>query len=357
MIDDPDKYPSHFSTFSAAVAMSAAYDYEPSPRNDPMVAIVDDFIETSLRGLAPSKMLLLKTFPFLLHIPDWLPGSWIQREAKVAYESRNKLVETPYRYVQQCMKSKDHTNVSMVSDHINRMEKFDGSFRSAYETALKYAAATAFLGSAETTSSTLMTFTLAMVENPHVWRRAQAEIDSVVGIDRLPEFSDRESLPYIEAIMREVFRWVPVIPLGAPHSVTHSDVYKGYFIPKGSTIFANTWGMSRDEARYPNADKFIPERFLNEEGMLTDDDPSEFIFGFGRRRCPGRHTADASVWSAIVTMLATLDFNLAKDEDGNDIPFKATFVNAINIHPNPFPCQLTPRLHVSKQVLGRVFAK
>lgn len=59
-----------------------------------------------------------------------------------------------------------------------------------------------------------MTFTLAMVENPHVWRRAQAEIDSVVGIDRLPEFSDRESLPYIEAIMREVFRWVPVIPLG-----------------------------------------------------------------------------------------------------------------------------------------------
>ena len=46
--------------------------------------------------------------------------------------------------------------------------------------------------------------------------------------------------------------------------------------------------MSRDESRYPNGDKFIPERFLNAEGMLTDDDPSDFVFGFGRRKCPGR---------------------------------------------------------------------
>ena len=93
----------------------------------------------------------------------------------------------------------------------------------------------------------------------------------------------------------------------------------------------------------------MPERFLNAAGMLTDDDPGEFLFGFGRRRCPGkpldpeyklfahtgnpgRHTADASVWSAIVTMLATLDFNLAKDADGNDITFKPTFATALTMY-------------------------
>ena len=54
-----------------------------------------------------------------------------------------------------------------------------------------------------------------MVENPRVWKRAQAEIDAVVGTDRLPEFDDRPSLPYVDAIMREVFRWRPVFPLGA----------------------------------------------------------------------------------------------------------------------------------------------
>ena len=106
-------------------------------------------------------------------------------------------------------------------------------------------------------------------------------------------------------------------------------------------------GISHDEARYPDAEKFIPERFLDVGGKLIDDNPSEFIFGFGRRKCPGRslayrhaascdrdvlsfpgrYTADASVWSAISTMLATLDFNLAKDVDGNDITFKATFTH------------------------------
>ena len=107
--------------------------------------------------------------------------------------------------------------------------------------------------------------------------------------------------------------------------------------------------MTRDEVRYPDAEKFIPERFLDAEGRLTDDDPREFIFGFGRRICPGwsfalwvgmsptqdilsfpgRHIADMSVWIAVATMLATLDFHLAKDADGNDITFKATFKSGI----------------------------
>ena len=100
--------------------------------------------------------------------------------------------------------------------------------------------------------------------------------------------------------------------------------------------------MSRDETRYPDGNKFMPERFLNTDVMLIDDNPAEFVFGFGRRICPSwspqpEHNqfthpspfdaADASVWSAIMMMLAPLDFNLAKDADGNDITFKATFVN------------------------------
>ena len=129
------------------------------------------------------------------------------------------------------------------------MDKSDGSYRSEYEEALKHAAATSLTSKTLLTrtnenrslqitytvgsdtvctgllnyecvtyrtpqiSSTLMTFTLAMVENPHVWKRAQAEIDAVVGTDRLPEFDDRPSLPYVDAIMREVLRWQPVLPL------------------------------------------------------------------------------------------------------------------------------------------------
>ena len=60
-----------------------------------------------------------------------------------------------------------------------------------------------------------MSFTLAMVKNPHIWKRAQAEIDAVLGLDKLPEFEDRQSLPYVDAIVRETYRWKPIGPLGA----------------------------------------------------------------------------------------------------------------------------------------------
>ncbi|KIK33706.1 hypothetical protein CY34DRAFT_18200 [Suillus luteus UH-Slu-Lm8-n1] len=84
----------------------------------------------------------------------------------------------------------------MVSDNLQRMEKPDHTSNPIFETALKDAAATAIIGSYETTTSALMTFALAMVLYPEVQRRAQAEIDSVVGEDCLPTFEDRASLPW-----------------------------------------------------------------------------------------------------------------------------------------------------------------
>lgn len=75
-----------------------------------------------------------------------------------------------------------------------------------------------------------------MALHPLVQQKAQEEIDRVIGTDRLPGQEDRTSLPYIEAVYREVLRWRPVTPLGVPHSTTADDIYKGYFIPKGMFI-------------------------------------------------------------------------------------------------------------------------
>ena len=58
-------------------------------------------------------------------------------------------------------------------------------------------------------------FFLAMALYPEVQKKAQAEIDTVVGPHRLPDFEDRPSLPYINAIVKESMRWHLVAPLGA----------------------------------------------------------------------------------------------------------------------------------------------
>lgn len=91
------------------------------------------------------------------------------------------------------------------------------------------------------TAAALSVFILAMRLYPNVMKRAQAEIDDVVGRDRLPTFADRENLPYIRAIVKEVLRWRPVGPLGLPRRTSQDDVYEGYFIPKGSLVIANAW--------------------------------------------------------------------------------------------------------------------
>lgn len=67
-----------------------------------------------------------------------------------------------------------------------------------------------------------------MVLNPEVQKRAQAEIDRVVGTDRLPDFGDRVSIPYVEAVLRETMRFHPIAPLGVPHAGVSDDVYEGY---------------------------------------------------------------------------------------------------------------------------------
>ena len=87
-----------------------------------------------------------------------------------------------------------------------------------------------------------------MMLNPSIQSKAQAEIDALLslhpdglGPDRLPTYEDRPNLPYIDAVVKEVLRWMPVAPMGLPHVTTEDDVYKGWYIPKGALMLANIW--------------------------------------------------------------------------------------------------------------------
>ena len=87
----------------------------------------------------------------------------------------------------------------------------------------------------------MTSFLLAMTMYPEIQKKCQDELDAVVGNDRLPTFADRDSLPYLATMLKEVIRWGPTTPLGAPHCVEQDDVHNGYFIPKGSIIMPNIW--------------------------------------------------------------------------------------------------------------------
>ena len=76
---------------------------------------------------------------------------------------------------------------------------------------------------------------------PEIQKRAQDEIDRVVGRDRLPTFEDRAELPFLECIMRELYRWNPAAPMAVTHRLMKDDEYEGHFIPGGTTVIPNIW--------------------------------------------------------------------------------------------------------------------
>ncbi|EIW84440.1 cytochrome P450 [Coniophora puteana RWD-64-598 SS2] len=181
-----------------------------------------------------------------------------------------------------------------------------------------------------------------MVLYPDVQARAREEIEAVVGTERLPDFRDRPALPYIEAVLREILRWKPVVPLGIPHAAASDDVYDGFMIPKRAVIIPNLWAMARDPLKYSSPDTFSPERFLDSNGNLVHDTPY-FVFGFGRRICPGRHLALGSVWIAIAQILASFSIEKAKDAAGTSIDPNPGWTHGVTSCPKPFPCNFIAR--------------
>jgi cytochrome P450 len=131
----------------------------------------------------------------------------------------------------------------------------------------------------------------------------------------------------VDCVLSEVWRWGVPLPLGLPHRLIRDDIYDGRHIPAGTIVFANIWAMSRDPEVFPDPDEFIPERFSSRKDQRMD--PQNFVFGFGKRACPGQHLAESIVWMLIVSMIATMDVRKAKDESGNVIEPLVKFGNGI----------------------------
>jgi len=184
-----------------------------------------------------------------------------------------------------------------------------------------------------------------MLHAPHVQLKAQEELARVIGNDRLPVLEDREALPYITAITKETYRWELVTPIGVPHRLMEDDIYEGYFIPKGTTVIANQWGMSHDESMYPNSMEFRPERFLDVPDVKDGGprDPNTIAFGWGRRICPGRFMAENSLWLHIAMTLACFNITPVVGPDGEAIIPPRHYTASLACRPKPFPCKITSR--------------
>ncbi|KAF8531502.1 cytochrome P450 [Gautieria morchelliformis] len=342
LLNSPEEYREHVTDMTAGVVMEIAYGREIVPKADPFIALSERnsaaFAAAVRRG-----GYLVNVFPTLKYVPAWVPGAGFQKHAQEMRKLVHHLRNAPFRELKSRVLA-GTARPCFVSGALSNLGTDDES-NDDVDT-VKHVAGGIFGAGFKTTSASIHTFILAMVLYPDVQKKAQAELDSVVGHERLPEFSDRPHLPYIEAIVKEVFRWIPALPTAIPHVTTEDDVYEGHRIPANSVVIPNCWRILHDPDMYPNPYAFCPERFLpDKDGFVARDPAIGGIFGFGRRVCPGRHFADAFVWVTAASILSVFDITNAVDNYGRkiDANYARDPAPSFLSQPRPFKCSITPR--------------
>ena len=184
-----------------------------------------------------------------------------------------------------------------------------------------------------------------LIHNPEKMKRVQAELEEVVGRERMVEESDAESLPYLCVVVKEVFRLHPPVPLLIPHRSDNRCEISGFVIPKHTQIIVNVWAIGRDPLIWKEPLKFIPERFIDEELASSVDYRGQHLelipFGAGRRMCVGLPLATRMVHLVLASLLQSFEWALPQGMTANQVDindrFGLTLAKAVPLEAIPTP--------------------
>ncbi|KAF8889423.1 cytochrome P450 [Gymnopilus junonius] len=330
ILESPRELLAHIRRSTGAVILRISHGYEVKGENDPYVTVAGQALEQFSLSTAPGGF-LVNLVPQLRYVPAWMPGAGFKKIATSWAQTLNTMVDMPYEYV----KKQIAAGTAEVSFTFQLLES---NTTAEEEEDIKWSAGSLYGGGADTTVAATYAMFLACALNPKAVQKVQKELDDVIGNTRLPGFADRKNLPYTNAFVLEVFRWHATVTT-APHATKEDNMYEGYFIPKGALIIANIWYMLHDPNVYPDPFSFKPERFL---GPQPQRDPRDICFGFGRRICPGRELAEASVFITTVMSLAVFDITKSV-VDGVVVEPKVEQTTGLISHPKPFLCSIAPR--------------
>ncbi|KAH8195801.1 hypothetical protein TruAng_010044 [Truncatella angustata] len=340
---DPQNHMKHPKRYSNSITNSLVFGVRTKTiHSDYLIrlfSLLNEWSEILEFGATPP----VDSFPLLKLVPEKLFGGWKSRAMGVG-----KLMTGLYTEVLGQVERRRENGLNRGS--FNQNEK-----NALTPNQLHFLGGVLMEGGSDTSSSLILAMVRALIEFPEVQKKAQAEIDAVMDESRSPTWGDFSKLPYINMMIKESHRWRPVSPLGVSHAVAEDDWVGGHFIPKGSTVVLNVWGMHHDERRWEKPEEFNPDRYASHPKLAsryTSDGPDRDHFGYGagRRVCPGIHLAERNLFIAMAKLLWAFEFRKNINDD-SEIKSSIGFLQCVA----DFGCEITVRSQKRAETIRNEF--
>ncbi|KAG0697279.1 cytochrome P450 [Suillus ampliporus] len=336
ILEDPHNFQNHALTVTASTIMKIAYGKTTRTfATDPEVKDVRRRFTSLSKSLRPGAY-LVDTIPWLKYIP------WYGRELTREFERGKKLYLDQLNRVKEQLQSNEDIGPSFAKYMLENPQSYGFT-----ETEIAFLAGGLLLAGSHSAAVAICTVLMAAAMFPEEQAKVHDELDAVIGRNRVPNFADENSLPRFRAFIAECYRWRPTAPEGIAHRTTKDVIWENYCIPAGTTVVGNHWAISRDPDVFPDPHAFKPERWLNDQGDLRDD-VKFYVFGFGRRVCPGQHLASRAVTIHSLLVLWSYQLTLDKSKPVNDMGYMGGVV------PDIQPCTVGFQTRIPESELRNI---
>nr|BAV93948.1 cytochrome P450 3201B2 [Chamberlinius hualienensis] len=178
-----------------------------------------------------------------------------------------------------------------------------------------------FVAGTDTTVTTALWGFLYICLWPEVQKKAQKELDEVIGRERLPCLSDFQSgkLPYVDAMIMEVHRFASIVPLSLVHCPLDTVEIFGYKIPKRTPCIQSIYNVHFDPELWVEPKTFNPERFINDKNEAKSP-PYLMPFSIGPRICIGESLATQELRLLFGSLLHKFNFSIPNKQNISIVP-------------------------------------
>ncbi|KAH8195803.1 hypothetical protein TruAng_010046 [Truncatella angustata] len=354
----PEDHMLHPKRFSNSISNSIIYGIRTSHVRSEYMRRLYNLMESWSELMETGSTPPVDIFPWLKLLPQKLFRNYKKRAQAVGKQMEGLYEDT----LQAVIKRRETRNTGSFMDVVlDQQEKTE-----LPRDQLRFIGGVLMEGGSDTSSSLILAIVQALILNPEVQDRAHREISAVVNEDRTPVWSDMANLPYINMIVKEGHRWRPILPLCFPHALGQDDWVEGKFLPKGTIVVINSWGMHMDPQVWEDPEKFNPDRYrdhpLLAPGYVAGGDwkkRDHYGYGVGRRICPGMYLAERNMLLSIAKLIWAFKFERITGPDGRTVPIDSDPVtgyhNGFLYCPKEYGCKPVLRSQKVKETILREF--